>query len=101
MGLLQGPGPHKVQFVEITGYPEVVGLILAMLSTQCQFCLISVIKHAYERGKGSKKFQTSPIGLGICRPSIFYALPFYTYIFFHHIIPLDQSVVTLDHLKIC
>ena len=26
------PGPQKVQFGEITGYPEVVGLILALLS---------------------------------------------------------------------
>ena len=28
------PGPQKVQFGEITGYPEVVGLILALLRNQ-------------------------------------------------------------------
>ena len=31
------PGPQKVQFGEITGYPEVVGLILALLSTLLTF----------------------------------------------------------------
>ena len=28
------PGPQKVQFEEITGYPEVVGLILALLNVK-------------------------------------------------------------------
>ena len=37
------PGPQKVQFREITGYPEVVGLILALLR-QSNVFLINLMK---------------------------------------------------------
>ena len=36
------PGPQKVQFGEITGYPQVVGLILALLSFVLYKCLRSI-----------------------------------------------------------
>ena len=61
-------------------------LTAAVQCTQCQFLLILSTKNMLKKeGRGSKNFQTSPIGLGIYtiyRPRIFYALPFYMYTFF-------------------
>ena len=44
------PGPQKVQFGEIAGYPEVVGLILALLINQFLKAMESInIRHLFWR----------------------------------------------------
>ena len=71
------PGPQKVQFGEITGYLEVVGLFLALLRAYCLtihtvFLLLFQRKFVRQHQRSCTfQFQRSPLGQTVQPSSIY------------------------------
>ena len=70
------PGPQKVQFREITtGYPEVVGLILALLKPKIWFSWDGQFLSAEDTlGVGMYAFKSPDLNLNHWMPGFFYAI---------------------------